>query len=879
MDKILTLTDGLIAATFLWIGLLALVVGNRQTRVAQWFAASTLALAGLYYSQLANRLFADSWAALHQHVLTGLIGVAAVGWCAVATHQTYGLLPDKTWRYYRRWLFWLRVFVVIVGVVGVILPDLFLRSFGKDNSQLAGTFLYAISIAQVQITLTLALVVYGHAQWLQWRRHRLLLRFMAATVTAQVGALLLQRATLDQSGASTGIRVAGLVALASCAGMLLHALTTDRRLFGYFEHTRYLLLRWAILLVSLGLMLLFEAPRENPADRKFELLALTLIAPALAAAFDWSQYRNRQHTTRQYRQYARDSISGWPVASVETCYAKARQIFDTLIEELRADACHMHLQASPNEPAFDLRHPAAEEHPSDQKGDLFPAQNRRQIKIEGHELGCIQLRGPNGLIYSSSELDLAEGYAYHIASLYLYSRQVRTLEEFTLRREYERIRHNQRLQQVLHDRVLGNLDAIHKAIHLLQVDDIELAGEINEATRESESLIRNLLRGELADVHPPTLLREGLITALRNDVLPRYQSERYKHVQITLNTADITNATLKDRIGDSLMRKLYGAIEESIRNATKYAPGDDCRAVNVTIRLQLDKKGLTVVVEDDGVGFVPELARPQTGGMGLSYYEALLRTAGGILTVKSQVDRGTSVTIELPDLLLRDPEQQPSASSTPTFTSHTLLEWRKLMLEIERHQSGRLLIKDHLSDLTYPLETLTHYHRFHAQDEKEVDQLVQIDQQRQNLFHQYVQRFPFREIISIGRLAHYVFTGKDDDGNQGIDKALARDHVLHVIELLKTYEYYQLGLSSKRFEVNFAVKPGYGVLFEQRPEHGDHKLAGIFAGICEMNQVTISSFTRRFEDAWAALPQNCRDKQEVIAYLERLLADAALYFT
>lgn len=135
------------------------------------------------------------------------------------------------------------------------------------------------------------------------------------------------------------------------------------------------------------------------------------------------------------------------------------------------------------------------------------------------------------------------------------------------------------------------------------------------------------------------------------------------------------------------------------------------------------------------------------------------------------------------------------------------------------------------------------------------------------------------DIANQARLAHYVFTGKAEDGYHGVDKSLAREHVLHVIELLKTYEHYHLGLSNSRFETNFAVKPGYGVMFEQRPEHGDHKLAGIFAGICETSPGAVSSFTRRFEDAWDALPPNCRDKQQVIAYLERLLAGDDRFFS
>jgi hypothetical protein len=167
-----------------------------------------------------------------------------------------------------------------------------------------------------------------------------------------------------------------------------------------------------------------------------------------------------------------------------------------------------------------------------------------------------------------------------------------------------------------------------------------------------------------------------------------------------------------------------------------------------------------------------------------------------------------------------------------------------------------------------------HYHGCRAQDEHAVQQLVDVDIQRQKLFLEQVQYFSFKEIVHQSRLAYYIMTGRTHDGYADIGKAAAREHILHIIQLLKTYDNYHLGLSNQLFEMNFAVKPDYAVLVEQRAQHGESKLAGFYEGICDTHPSTVMAFTRRFEDAWSALTEECRAKKSVIARLQQWLNEA-----
>jgi signal transduction histidine kinase len=87
-----------------------------------------------------------------------------------------------------------------------------------------------------------------------------------------------------------------------------------------------------------------------------------------------------------------------------------------------------------------------------------------------------------------------------------------------------------------------------------------------------------------------------------------------------------------------------GATSEAIRNSRRHAGAD----ATVTADIDIDSAGhVTVVVEDDGVGFDPTLLQPGRLGLSMSIRRRLL-DVGGRAVVESTVGEGTRVTIEWP---------------------------------------------------------------------------------------------------------------------------------------------------------------------------------------------------------------------------------------
>jgi len=89
-------------------------------------------------------------------------------------------------------------------------------------------------------------------------------------------------------------------------------------------------------------------------------------------------------------------------------------------------------------------------------------------------------------------------------------------------------------------------------------------------------------------------------------------------------------------------RELYLLLKEAVHNAFRHG-----RPQSVVVRLELRGDRLEVVVEDDGAGFEPALAR-EAGGRGLANMEARAQRLGGRLEIRSGAGAGTRVELEMP---------------------------------------------------------------------------------------------------------------------------------------------------------------------------------------------------------------------------------------
>jgi signal transduction histidine kinase len=98
---------------------------------------------------------------------------------------------------------------------------------------------------------------------------------------------------------------------------------------------------------------------------------------------------------------------------------------------------------------------------------------------------------------------------------------------------------------------------------------------------------------------------------------------------------------LNERLNSTLESIIYRLIQEMTTNIIKHA-----KATNVTLQLIEHDNELTVLVEDDGVGFDTE----QVGenGIGLQNLKTRVAFLKGAIHFDSSIGKGTTITIDVP---------------------------------------------------------------------------------------------------------------------------------------------------------------------------------------------------------------------------------------
>ena len=187
-----------------------------------------------------------------------------------------------------------------------------------------------------------------------------------------------------------------------------------------------------------------------------------------------------------------------------------------------------------------------------------------------------------------------------------------------------------RLARDLHDGTGQVL--IAALLHL----DLGLAGPQDaDAVRRGRALVQQGLqeiRSLARDLHPPGLARDGLVETLRG------LASTLSGTGIDVSAA--ISAELPRELSPDLTLGVYRIAQAALANAARHS-----RCRNVKLELRPEEENLVLLVEDDGVGFLPA----RTGqGVGLSGMRERAASLGGTLTIESDLGRGTRLRASLP---------------------------------------------------------------------------------------------------------------------------------------------------------------------------------------------------------------------------------------
>ena len=151
---------------------------------------------------------------------------------------------------------------------------------------------------------------------------------------------------------------------------------------------------------------------------------------------------------------------------------------------------------------------------------------------------------------------------------------------------------------------------------------------VDESFREVRSISHNLM--------PNSLIKRGLALAVR-DFLDKIPAAG--RVRINL---EVVGLDRDGRLEPTTENVLFRVIQELVQNILKHA-----QATEVTLQIIRHPQELTVLVEDNGVGFDPA-ALSAEAGIGLKNIESRITYLGGRVAFDATPGRGTTVTLEIP---------------------------------------------------------------------------------------------------------------------------------------------------------------------------------------------------------------------------------------
>jgi signal transduction histidine kinase len=211
------------------------------------------------------------------------------------------------------------------------------------------------------------------------------------------------------------------------------------------------------------------------------------------------------------------------------------------------------------------------------------------------------------------------------------------LQQITTAQEEERTR----IARELHDDTAQALYALNRQVDNFVRSNSNLPPENTAFLKELGEQLRTVLQGLRRfgqDLRPPMLDDLGLVATLR-----WLQGELKERSGIE---TDLIVDGPEQRLAPDIELMLFRIVQEALRNIEKHSSASKAE---VSVRFGDGK--ITITVNDNGIGFelpekIGDLSR--SSKLGLLGMEERVRLLGGRLSIKSELGKGTSVTIEAP---------------------------------------------------------------------------------------------------------------------------------------------------------------------------------------------------------------------------------------
>lgn len=278
-------------------------------------------------------------------------------------------------------------------------------------------------------------------------------------------------------------------------------------------------------------------------------------------------------------------------------------------------------------------------------GDSFPGRMVLPLRVRQRIIGYLTLDNANYSHYSQAETNLAEAFANKAAIAIQNARLFRKLRASheqlqSLSRRLVELQETERRQlaRELHDEAGQTLTGLMVGLRLLEreADNPEaVLARVAELERTTDTVLENIHRLAM-NLRPATLEHLGMVAALRQHIKSFNATYRPKAKLEVIGIDDHCRLPL------AVETNVYRIIQEALTNIVRHS-----EATYVDIVLKQDENQISIIVEDNGVGFNAG-AIMKTGRLGILGMRERAEMLAGNLSVESTIGVGTTIFVEIP---------------------------------------------------------------------------------------------------------------------------------------------------------------------------------------------------------------------------------------
>lgn len=212
------------------------------------------------------------------------------------------------------------------------------------------------------------------------------------------------------------------------------------------------------------------------------------------------------------------------------------------------------------------------------------------------------------------------------------NRQLRALSQRLMRaQEEERLR----LSRELHDESGQLLAALTVKLGLMERSSDDSGSRGVPELKSMVAVLQENLHGLAVRLRPASLDHLGLVTAAK-------QYTRDFGGQYGVSAKFDVAGPLGRRLSTELETALFRIVQESLTNVALHA-----KASRVDVLFDFGETGVSVIVEDDGVGFDESFAATNTH-LGFFGMRERVQMLGGTIAIESGAGSGTTIKVEVP---------------------------------------------------------------------------------------------------------------------------------------------------------------------------------------------------------------------------------------